>query len=194
MFKRNFMMLDANAGGGGGNSGGSGSNGDGTNSAGSSNTDGLTFETWHESLPQEHKTLIESHTKGLKSALDSERETRKGLEKQLRDLAKKAEEGSEAQAQLTQLADGIQAADRKAEFYEAAHLAGVKNLKLAYTAALNDEMFDKHGRVNFDEMKKQYPELFAGKTLPAGNAGEGTNQNNVTEDMNSRIRRAAGRE
>lgn len=195
MFKRNFMMLDANAGGGGGNSGGSGSNGDGTNSAGSSNTDGLTFETWHESLPQEHKTLIESHTKGLKSALDSERETRNGLEKQLRDLAKKAEAGSDAQSQLTKLADDFQSADRKADFFESAHGAGVKNLKLAYTVAVSDEMFDKHGRVNFDEMKKAYPELFQGTSLPAGHAGSGTgNQTTNHVDMNSLIRRAAGRE
>lgn len=194
MFIRRYILFDANAGGGGGNSG-SGSEGNG-NSAGSSSDNGLTYETWHESLPQEQKTLIANHTQSLKGALDSERETRKGLEKQVRDLAKKADAGSETQTQLTKLADDLQAADRKADFYEAAHTAGVKNLKLAFTVAVADEMFDKHGRVNFDEMKKSYPELFLGKTTPAGNAGDGTHQNHPagSNDMNALIRRRAGRE
>ncbi len=195
MFKRNLIMLDANAGGGGGNAGNDSSNGNG-NSAGSSGDASLTFETWHESLPEEHKTLIKTHTTALKGALDSERETRKSLETQLRALAKKAEAGSDSQTQLTKLADDLQVSDRKADFYDAAHTAGVRNLKLAYTVAVTDEMFDKHGRVNFDEMKKSYPELFASKTTPPGNAGDGTNGNGAapTDDMNKLIRRRAGRE
>jgi F0F1-type ATP synthase epsilon subunit len=155
----------------------------------------LTFDGWLEKQPDEVKMLLESNTKGLKTALESERGNRKDMEKQLRDMAKKAEAGSEAQTQLTKLADDLQSADRKTDFYEAAHAAGVRNLKLAFTVATSDEMFDKHGRVNFDEMKKQYPELFGGTPLVRGDAGSGTNRDNHgAEDMNSRIRRVAGRE
>lgn len=190
MFGRSFILYDANAAGGGGNSG------DGNQAGGEGGTQtALTFEAWHDALSDEQKGLIENHTKGLKTALDSERGSRKDLEKQLRDMAKKSEKGSDAEAQLTKLADELQTSDRKADFYEAAHAAGVKNLKLAFTVAMTDEMFDKHGRVNFDEMKKTYPELFASTTTTRGDAGSGTNQQHSdANDMNSRIRRAAGRE
>ncbi len=155
----------------------------------------LTFDAWQKSLPDEQKGLIESHVKGLKSALDSERGSRKDLEKQLRDLAKKAEAGSDAQTQLTKLADDLSTADRKADFYEAAHAAGVKNLKLAFTVAVTEEMFDKHGRVSFDEMKKSYPELFGTTTTPRGDAGSGTDRKpKAGNEMNDFIRSAAGRQ
>lgn len=196
MFERPVVMYQANAGGGGGTDNGT-QNAEGKQNAGSDgNTTTLTFEAWQEKLPPDQKALIEGHTKNLKTALQSERDGRKDLEKQLRDLAKKAEAGSDAQTQLTKMADDLQISDRKADFYEAAHAAGVRNLKLAYTAAVTDEMFDKHGRVNFDEMKKSYPELFVTQTTTntRGNAGSGTNNNQQpVDDMNSRIRGAAGR-
>lgn len=155
----------------------------------------LTFDAWQKGLSDEQKGLIESHVKGLKSALDSERGSRKDLEKQLRDMAKKAEAGSDAQTQLTKLADDLLTADRKADFYEAAHAAGARNLKLAFTVALTDELFDKHGRVNFDEMKKSYPELFASTTTPRGDAGSGTDRKpKAGAGMNDFIRSAAGRQ
>ena len=191
MFKRQLVFFDANAGGGGGN----GDAGDGNNGQGGEGGNStLTFDAWHEALPDDQKALIESHTKGLKSALDSERGSRKDMEKQLRDLAKKAEAGSEAQNQLTKLADDLSSADRKADFFEAAHTAGVKNLKLAYTVAVSDEMFDKHGRVSFDEMKKTYPELFGSTTTTRGDAGSGTDKKpNAKAGMNDFIRTASGR-
>lgn len=192
MFKRHVLYA-ADAAGSGGTKGESGNDGEGSGNEGTQTA--LTFEAWQAALPEDQKALIEGHTRGLKSALDSERGTRKDLEKQLRDLAKKAESGSEAQTQLTQLADNLQSADRKADFYEAAHAAGVKNLKLAHTVAVSDELFDKHGRVNFDEMKKSYPELFGAVAAPRGDAGSGTQTSGQggKADMNSAIRKAAGR-
>ena len=50
--------------------------------------DALTFDGWFESQPEGVRKLLDEHTGGLKSALKSERESRKDLEKQLRDLAK----------------------------------------------------------------------------------------------------------
>lgn len=154
----------------------------------------LTYENWLEKQDDTIKGLLDEHVKGLKSALGSERESRKEMEKQLREMAKKAEAGSEAQTKLTQMADQIQTADRRAEFYDEAHRAGVVNLKLAYLAATQEELFDRNGRVNFDEMKKNYPELFGKTNLPAGNAGAGTGDQNAAMDMNAKIRRASGRQ
>ncbi|MBM3122831.1 MAG: hypothetical protein FJZ97_11715 [Chloroflexi bacterium] len=155
-----------------------------------------TFETWLEGQSDEVKGLLDSHTQGLRSALESERGSRKDLEKQVRDLAGKADAGSEAQAQLTKLADGMAEADRRADFYEAAHGAGITNLKLAYTVAVQDEMFNRRGGLDFEAMKAAYPELFAGARLarPPGNAGAGTGGDQPrTVGMNDFIRRAAGR-
>jgi hypothetical protein len=155
-----------------------------------------TFDQFMEAQTPEAKTLLETHTQGLKSALESERGTRKDLEKQVRDLAGKAEKGSEAEKQLTQIADTVAAAERKADFMEAAHAAGVSNLKLAYTVAVQDEMFDRHGRANFEAMKATYPELFGGgkPTIPPANAGDGTgNKPPAPASMTGLIRQAAGR-
>lgn len=196
-FKKFQVWLDANAAGSGGGAGNEGAQGDdkGKGEGDPSTGSGLTFDAWHEKLPDEQKALVEGHTKGLKTALESERVSRKDLEKQLREIAKKSEKGSDAESQLTKLADDLQASDRKADFYEAAHAAGVKNLKLAFTAASNDEMFDKHGRVNFDEMKKVYPELFGTTNTARGDAGSGTDKKTkASGGMNDFIRSSAGRE
>lgn len=173
--------------------GGGGSAGDGKATEGGDPP--LAFDSWIKDQPENVRTMLDGHTRGLKTALDKERDDRKKLEKDLRDLAGKAEKDSDAQKKLTEMADQMGEADRRADFYEAAHAAGISNLKLAYTVAVQDEMFDRKGAVNFEEMKKGYPELFGGATKkPAGNAGEGTNNNQPTgKGMNDFIRRSAGR-
>lgn len=158
-----------------------------------------TWGAWLDAQPAEMKTLVQTlhdaEIHGLKSALDSERGKNKDAEKQLRELAEKAEKGSELQAKLAEMADSVQEAQRRSDFMEAAHAAGVTNLKLAYTVAVQDEMFDKHGRPNFEAMKTSYPELFAsGKPAPPpGNAGAGTGTTPPPAgDMNTWIRKSAG--
>jgi len=151
------------------------------------------FDNWLDEQPDPVKNMLDGHTKGLKSALDSERDARKDLEKQVRDLADKSEKGSEAETKLTQLADQISEADQKADFYEAAHAAGVTNLKLAYLVATQDELFDRKGAVNFSSMKDSYPELFGGTKLPDGDAGSGRNGQPDAKNMNDFIRKSAGR-
>jgi hypothetical protein len=154
----------------------------------------LEFESWITGQPKEVAAMLDGHTAGLRSALESEREIRKGNEKNLRELAEKAEKGSESQKRLTEMADQIAEADKKADFYEEAHRAGVSNLKLAYIMASQDELFDKRGRVNFEAMKKDYPELFGREAGAAGNAGSGTGTRPPGKgDMNEFIRRSAGR-
>ena len=154
----------------------------------------LTFESWFGSQDDRVKSLIETHTKGLKSALDSERETRKGLEKQVRELASKAEKGSEAEKQLNELADKMSANDKRVAAYEGLSAAGCSNLKLAYLAAAESGLIDGQGNVNIEKMKTQFPELFKTTQTPPGKAGTGTETKAPGgATMNDFIRHAAGR-
>lgn len=189
MFIKNNLLLDeSGAGGGSAATPGSDANAQGAGD--------LNFETWVASQDEKVNGLLESHIKGLKSALESERESRKTFEKQIKDLAGKAEKGSEAEKQLNLLGEQITSMDRKASFYEEAHTAGVTNLKLAFVVASTDEMFDKKGNVNFVDLKAKYPELFGSKKAPKGNAGDGTDEApvNAGDVMNQRIRRQSGRQ
>lgn len=152
----------------------------------------LVFDEWLKGQDEKVTAMLDGHVHGLKSALSSERENRKELEKQLRKLAEKSEKGSEAEAQLVKMADDLKGESRKADFYEAAHKEGVRNLKLAYTVAVADDLFDKHGRADFDEMKKLFPELFGSKAN--ANAGAGTQKPPTpAQNMNDFIRKASGR-
>jgi hypothetical protein len=153
------------------------------------------YEDWFKGQPEEVRSMLETHTKGLKTALDSERAGRSELEKKLRELAAKSEKDSEAQKKLTEMADQMGEADRKADFYEAAHSAGVTNLKLAFIVASQEGLFDKRGQVNFEVMKTSFPELFgAAKKTTTANAGDGTGTNQPAHaGMNEFIRAAAGR-
>jgi len=156
----------------------------------------LEWKPWHDALPPEAQELVAEREKGLKSALDSERDARKTAETDLRAVAKKLEEGSEAQQEVLKLADQVAEGTTKADFYEEAHKAGVSNLKLAYHIATTEELFDKRGAVNFEKMKEAYPELFGKKQVPRGDAGEGTGTAPGGKEisMNAYIRRAAGKQ
>lgn len=199
MFKNRWLQSNSGGSGEGTNQGGTGGSqgaGQGTGQQqGQGQQSSVTFDAWLDKQDVTVKGLLNDHIKGLKTALDSERASRKDMERQLRDLAKKADDGSEAQEKLTRMADEISAADRRADFYEEAHRAGVANLKLAFIVATQDDLFDSKNRVNFDGMKKSYPELFAGTKIPDGNAGNGTGSLDAGKnDMNSRIRGASGRQ
>lgn len=175
--------------------GGSGEQTGGTGQEQGGEEQGLSFEAWITEQPDTVKTLLDSHQRGLKSALDSERETRKALEKQLKDLAGKAEKGSDLERQLTELLTQQSQAEARAAFYEDAHAAGITNLKLAWLVVGNDGLMDGRGRVDFAALKQRYPELFGAATRTApGNAGSGTQQPGTgARSMNEFIRAAAGR-
>jgi hypothetical protein len=196
-----FLVLapnDGGAGGGAGGAGGGGGAGAGGGTGGGSGEGGggqaLTWDAFHGGLNDEQKALLESHTSGLKSALQSERGTRTELEKQIRDLATKAAQGSEAQKQLTSMADQLKTGEKQTAFYEAVNGAGVRNLKLAWAAANSEPRYWKQdGSLDLDGFKKDFPELFATTTTSA-NAGAGAGQGGGGGfDMNAAIRRAAGR-
>jgi hypothetical protein len=185
MFAKKVLLFDESGAGGGSASA--------PDSDKSAQGDGdLTFEKFVESLDDKAKGLLEVHTKGLKSALKSEREIREGFEKQIKELAAKAEKGSELEKQLTELSAKADGENKRAAFYENAHTAGITNLKLAFLVATTDSLFDEKGNVDFAALKTKYPELFT-KPIPTGNAGEGANELQPAPSMNDAIRRMAGR-
>ena len=157
------------------------------------NQPNVTFESWLDKQDGQVKELYQGHITGLKGALESERTARKDLEKQVRDLAKKAETGSESQKQLTELADKLSATERQNAFYDRAHSMGVRNLKLGYVAVREAGLIDDRGEVDWDKAKKQFPELFTSTQTAKSNGGEGTGSVPGKVDMNQLLRQAAGR-
>ena len=156
----------------------------------------VTFETVYGALPPEQRSVIDTHIGGLKSALQEERIGRKGLEKQLRDLSRQAEEGSQIRAQLDRMAEEQATTSAKATFFEQAHQEQVKNLRLAWLAAQDYGLVDaKSGEADFAKLRQQAPELFIAKPMPSANAGNGAGQPGVNDgrNMNDFIRAAAGR-
>jgi len=152
----------------------------------------LTFDTWYGKQDETIKGLLEGHTKGLKSALDSERETRKVFEKQVKELAVKAEKGSEAEKHLTALSEQLDLENKRAAFYEQAYALGVIDIKSAFVLATSEQLFDKKGNLDVETFRTRFSYML--KTpIPKGNAGDGAQASNTAQSMNDLIRRAAGR-
>ena len=151
-----------------------------------------TFEDWLKAQDEGVRRLADEHVKGLKAALDTERSQRKDFERQLREAAGKLEKDSQERRNLEELAGRLTGLERQAAFYDAAHGAGVTNLRLAWLAAENAELVDDKGHADFVKVKERFPELFR-VTVPPGNAGSGTQKPPSGQTMNDLIRRAAGR-
>ena len=151
-----------------------------------------TFEAFIERQDETVKGKYTAHTSGLKSALDGERAANKAAQTQLRELAKKAEKGSELEAALNKQADQLKTLETQSGFYDKAHAAGVRNLKLAFLAANQAGLVSERGECDFSKLRTEYPELFT--TPPPANAGSGTQSLPKSNSMNDQIRRAAGRQ
>lgn len=154
------------------------------------------FDEWYKSLEAPYRAAVDNHVTGLKTALGSERESRKGLEKQLRELSKQVEKGSELATQVDKMTNDLTQSERRTAFYEQAHMAGVKNLRLAWLAALDGDLINTQGEVDLGKLKEQAPELFAAPKpiVPPGNAGSGAGSPPAAgPTMNEFIRAAAGR-
>ena len=155
----------------------------------------LTYDSWLGSQPEDVKTLVEHNIQGLKSALQSERQQRQQLADQLRDAAKGVT--GDAKAALDKLSSDLEAVQLRANFFEDAAKpdVGCTNPRLAFIAADQAGLIDKKGRVNWAEMRAQYPELFrqanaVGRGSADGGAGGGRR---TAVSMNDYIRKAAGR-
>jgi hypothetical protein len=156
------------------------------------------FEAWLANQDDATKALLDGHTKGLKSALESERTQRAELAKQLRDVSGKLEKGSDAEKAVANLQAQLDAKSREADFIAAAIRpeVGCSNPKLAYMLASAENLYDRRGNPDWDAIKAAAPELFQSPAQPlrpgSADAGAGRGQNRPL-DMNSLIRRAAGR-
>lgn len=153
------------------------------------------WDGWLKTQSEDVRKLYDGHIDGLKSALNKERDARKDLSRQLKDLAGKAEQGSDLQNQLNKASADLEEANARADFFEEAATKGVKNPKLAFVVAKQDGLIDGKGRVNWETLKEQYPELFTmAAKPPKGGAGDGTGRApSAKPSMNSFLRAAAGR-
>lgn len=167
-----------------------------TPEAGATPESELTFEAWLTQQEEPVKKLVDGRLHKLSSALDTERDDRKALARQLRDATKQAEDGSELRKQLDAINEQITEHAAKADFFEEAHGRHVSNLRLAYLAAKSGGLISERGKVDWDALKTGYPELFTIDKPPApprGNAGSGTGRQPETKpNMNDWIRQAAG--
>lgn len=133
------------------------------------------YDAWIAKQDEATKALIAGHiettTAGLKKALGSERSAASDYAKQMKDLQGKAEKGSEAEKALADLSAKASESARRAAVYEAMPRE-ITNPKLAYRVIVDDDLFDKHGQVDWDKFKKSYPELHAKAKAPDAGGGK----------------------
>lgn len=160
-----------------------------------------TWAAWLAAQNEEQRTVItrlyEAETTGLRGALKAERDGRAELERQVRDLQKTAEKGSDAERKLNEMVTALETANRRNEFLEQASKpdVGLADLDAAWIIiqAKPDEYVTKRG-IDFALLKQRHSGLFrSAPPTPKGNAGSGTgNPAPNGTDMNAFIRRAAG--
>jgi len=155
-----------------------------------------TFEDFLASVDEPIKALYKKHTDGLNSALEKERNGRKDLERQLKDLLPKAEKGSALEQELAEKVRLLEETDKKyaeverrARFVEEAGQANIKctNTKAAYALAVVENLFKEDGSPKWDDLKKIAPELFKVSSTDAGSTGKRALDN----DINAALRSAA---
>ena len=161
-----------------------------------------TPESWFGALPEDAQTIAQKwHDEkvvGLKSALGSERDDRKtdrtAFQKQLTDAIAKA--SGESKAELEKIQASLSESGTRSDFYADAHEAGAGDLRLAWAAVKEYELYDRKGNPDIEALKTKCPYLFqsAAATVlqPRVSAGAGTRTPlNPQDDMNARIRKAA---
>jgi len=99
----------------------------------------------------------------------------------------------DAEAKVRELEQAAKEHEEYAAFIEAAHVAGIRNVKAAHLVAKGGGYFDQRGKFNVEKFRNDNPEFF----LPmSGNAnagsGAGGNQSS-TFSMDRWIRSQAGR-
>lgn len=168
-----------------------------TGANGGANNQGATPESFDKFLEGQSdaiKQLYQQHTAGLQNAVKATRQERDDFAKQIKELSQNAEKGSELEKSLAEITGKLEQAERRAVFAEEAVKPeiGCRNPKAAYLLAVADNLFDRRGNPDWQALKAAAPELF-GKPNPNANAGDGTQDPPNKSDMNSWIRRAAGR-
>lgn len=135
------------------------------------------FEAWLEAQPEEVRALYDAHIQRLKGALNSEREMRSRLEKQLKRIAKGEEIPDAVRQQIEELTTKLSAASRRAAFMAKATEHGAMYPDLLYAAVaekLQDDA-DLSDPTLWEGLRKKYPPLFrpASGVVSNGDAGAG---------------------
>lgn len=159
-----------------------------------------TFESFDSFLaeqPDNVKALYEANVNGLKSALESERESRKKLTEQVKSLSPQVEKGSELERKLEETSKMLREAEqreaeisKRAKFTEGAIRPGVNctNVKAAYAFANAEGLFSEQGEPDWKKLKELAPELFRSTVVTKAGASGKT----AGDDINSALRKAAG--
>lgn len=137
------------------------------------------FDELYDSLPEGTRGLVDQHISGLRSALTSERDERKKLAKELRDLGSRLKDGeSSTKKELEDLSGKLENYNQQVTAYESLSAAGAKNLKLAYLAAREEGLVLSDGTVKVEQLRDRMPELFAqaAPAKPKAGAGSGTGE------------------
>ena len=167
----------------------------GADTQGETPTTPATWDDYMAAQSEEIRALYETQTSGLKSALTSEREQRKGLAKELREATAKVAEGSDTRKALDEITQRYERAEKRASFFEEAGQSdvGCVNPKAAYLVASADDLYTRSGDPDWKAIREAAPELFQ-RNATTVNAGAGTGQAPpVSTGMNEFIRLAAGR-
>lgn len=178
---------------GGGAGAASGTQAGDNNNNGAGQTPPASFDDWLKGQGEDVKGLVASHTGKLQNALQDERLQRKAMAKQVEELSKAAESGSQLKAQLDKISADMTQVSQKAAFYESAP-ADCTNVRLAFLAASDAGLLGSDGKVDWGKLKAGAPELFR-KVVPAGNPGSGASTAAPGEgkSMNTFLRTASGR-
>lgn len=155
-----------------------------------------TFDEWYEEQPAEVQTLITTHTKGLKNALEAERATRGELEKKLKKMTR-SEEDPEKKKELEALTGRLHDLEIESAFFRQAIQPelGVTDPDLALIAARHDKLIDESGDVDWDKLRELRPALFHAptrKTPPAQGGAGSPSSGTKPKSMNKFIRTASG--
>lgn len=153
-----------------------------------------TWEAFLEGQPAEVKALYTSHSESLLNTVKAVRDERDSFKKQLKDLAKNAEAGSEAQKQLEAMSAQLEITERRASFLEEAVKPEIecRNPGAAWVIAKAQDLFTKNGQPDWKAIKSAAPELF-GKVIANANAGAGTGQPPAKQNSMNDFIRSRGR-
>jgi sugar-specific transcriptional regulator TrmB len=150
------------------------------------------YEVWLETQPDEVKELLKERFESLENTVKATREERDTFKGELKELAKKVTDDSEAGIQISELSKKLELSERKANFIVEAVKNGATRPTAAYAIATAENLYDDKGNPDWNRIKESVPELFK-VTNTSNNAGSGTNKNALPNknDFNNRVREAA---
>lgn len=152
------------------------------------------FESWLENQPDEVKELLKERFESLENTVKATRGERDNLNKELKELAKKVTEDSEAGKQLSDLRARLDASEKKSNFIEQALKQGATKPSAIYAVANAESLFTEDGNPDWNKIKETIPEFFK-VTNTSNNAGSGTNKNALPKhNVNDAIREAANKQ